>query len=596
MHQSKQDSERTIRQRAEEIAANLPQQADDLSSESMHALLHELQVHQLELEMQNEELRRTQIELEISRARYFDLYDLAPLGYVTVSESGLILEANLTLANLLGVTRSGMVKRPFSHFIFPTDQDIYYFYRQKVSDDRPTQACELRLKHADDTTFWAELTGVIAPTESGESVFRITISNITQRKQAAKALRESYEHLEATLAELHMAQAQLVQQERLAAVGQLAAGIAHDFNNILAVISIYTEMSLTMPDLPPKLQERLAIINSQTGLAAHLVQQILDFGRRAVLHTRPLDLARLLQELVNLWQRTLPESITIHYNHQNLECAITGDAARLQQMFTNLALNARDAMPDGGELRIHLERLLVNPFDTTALPSIIDSNWALITIDDTGTGIADEALAHIFEPFFTTKEPGKGSGLGLAQAYGVVKQHQGHMYVQTEVGQGTTFTIYLPLLSTPLLQTTAVSPPAIPKGHGELILVVEDNDSLREGLAATLAMLNYQPLTAANGREALAILEQSAAALLLCDLIMPEMGGQELLQTMRQRGLTTPVVILSGHLLDTEQLAVKNFGVAAWLAKPPGIQELATAVAQAIPVQPADEQPSPPGD
>lgn len=176
-----------------------------------------------------------------------------------------------------------------------------------------------------------------------------------------------------------------------------------------------------------------------------------------------------------------------------------------------------------------------------------------------------------------------------AQAYGVVKQHQGHMYVQTEVGQGTTFTIYLPLLSTPMLQTTAVSPPAIPKGHGELILVVEDNDSLREGLAATLAMLNYQPLTAANGREALAILEQSAAALLLCDLIMPEMGGQELLQTMRQRGLTTPVVILSGHLLDTEQLAVKNFGVAAWLAKPPGIQELATAVAQAIPVQPADE-------
>lgn len=588
MNQPEINSTQARRQRAEAIAAAQPQNADVLSPEARQELLHELQVHQIELEMQNEELRRTQIELETSRARYFDLYDLAPVGYMTLSESGLVLEANLTLANLLGATRSGMVKRPFSHFIFPLDQDIYYQYRQHLIDGHPTQALELRLNHADNTTFWAGLTGVIVPDERGEPIFRATISNITERKLAAKALRESHDHLEAALEELRMTQAQLVQQERLAAVGQLAAGIAHDFNNILAVISIYVEMSMAAPELSPRIHDRLEIINRQTGLAANLVQQILDFSRRAVLRTQSLDLALLLQDLVELWQHTLPESITIKYSGQAIQCTVNADSARLQQMFTNLALNARDAMPNGGELHLCLECLRLNASDTTPLPDMIDANWAQITVRDTGTGIADEALAHIFEPFFTTKEPGKGSGLGLAQAHGIVKQHRGQIHVQTEVGRGTTFTIYLPMVSAPVLKVTAVSQSDPAKGHGEKILVVEDNDSLREGLATVLSMLNYQPLTAANGREALAILEQSAVDLLLCDLIMPEMGGEELLQIMQQHGLAVPVVVLSGHPMEIKEKALQNFSVVSWVVKPPGLKDLAATIAQALQIQPID--------
>lgn len=588
MNQPEINSTQARRQRAEAIAAAQPQNADVLSPEARQELLHELQVHQIELEMQNEELRRTQIELETSRARYFDLYDLAPVGYMTLSESGLVLEANLTLANLLGATRSGMVKRPFSHFIFPLDQDIYYQYRRHLIDGHPTQALELRLNHADNTTFWAGLTGVIVPDERGEPIFRATISNITERKLAAKALRESHDHLEAALEELRMTQAQLVQQERLAAVGQLAAGIAHDFNNILAVISIYVEMSMAAPELSPRIHDRLEIINRQTGLAANLVQQILDFSRRAVLRTQSLDLALLLQDLVELWQHTLPESITIKYSGQAIQCTVTADSARLQQMFTNLALNARDAMPNGGELHLCLECLHLNASDTAPLPDMIDANWAQITVRDTGTGIADEALAHIFEPFFTTKEPGKGSGLGLAQAHGIVKQHRGQIHVQTEVGRGTTFTIYLPMVSAPVLKVTAVSQSDPAKGHGEKILVVEDNDSLREGLATVLSMLNYQPLTAANGREALAILEQSAVDLLLCDLIMPEMGGEELLQIMQQHGLAVPVVVLSGHPMEIKEKALQNFSVVSWVVKPPGLKDLAATIAQALQIQPID--------
>jgi len=200
----------------------------------------------------------------------------------------------------------------------------------------------------------------------------------------------------------------------------------------------------------------------------------------------------------------------------------------------------------------------------------------------------DEALAHIFEPFFTTKEPGKGSGLGLAQAHGIVKQHRGYIHVQTEVGRGTTFTIYLPMVSAPVLKVTAVSQSDPAKGHGEKILVVEDNDSLREGLATVLSMLNYQPLTAANGREALAILEQSAVDLLLCDLIMPEMGGEELLQIMQQHGLAVPVVVLSGHPMEIKEKALQNFSVVSWVVKPPGLKDLAATIAQALQIQPID--------
>ena len=397
-----------------------------------------------------------------------------------------------------------------------------------------------------------------------------------------------------------------MQQERLAAFGQLAAGIAHAFNNILAVIIIYGDMLLATPELPPKHHHRMEISNRQTALAAHLVQQILDFGRRAVLQTSELALALLLEGLVGLWRRTLPESINIRYSGQTAKCTIHADPSRLQQMFTNLALNARDAMPNGGDLHICLDCLQLDAFDPAPLSDMTDSNWAQITVRDTGTAIADEALAHVFEPFFTTKEPGKGSGLGLAQAYGVAKQHRGHINVQTEVGRGTTFTIYLPLLTAPTMIRTAVYQSNPPQGHGEVILVVEDNDSLREALANALTMLNYLPLTAANGREALEILAQPAAAvladdkaiqaaaragiaLLLCDLIMPEMGGKKLLQTMRQRGLTVPAVIISGHPLEDGQLTLQTISAVGWLNKPPGMHELATAVAQALHFRPIDE-------
>jgi len=592
MNETEMNSAEVVRQRAEEIVAQMPEDLADLSPEAGRRLLHELRVHQIELEMQNEELRRTQVELEAARARYFDLYDLAPVGYVTLSEQGMILEANLTLVDLVGVKRKQVVQRPLTRFIFPPDQDIFYHHHRQLFATGAPQICELRLLRATGDSFWAQLESAITPQNDGSApTCRIIISDIGTRKQAALTLVESHHRLEEAIDELREAQSQLVQQERLAAVGQLAAGIAHDFNNILAVITLYIDLSLNAPDLPPQHRKRLGIIGTEARRAADLVQQILDFGGRAVLQSYSFDLATLLQVQVELWRRTVPESIQIHFAAETADCLVKADPTRLQQLFTNLILNARDAMPDGGDLRLKVEQLHLGYRDTAPLPGMAAGDWARITISDNGAGISATTLPHIFEPFFTTKGTDQGSGLGLAQVYGIVTQHNGYIDVQSAEGRGTTFTIYLPALVTTPLVETAVSQPTAPQGQGETILVVEDNEAFRQALAITLVELNYQVVTAADGREALAILEQDgggetpgpAIALVLSDLVMPNMGGKALLQTVRQRGLTTPFLILSGHPMEAERRqSLQTLGYAGWLLKPVGTEELAAAVARAL--------------
>ncbi len=591
MSEIEMNSAEDVRRRAEEIAAQMPEDLADFSPEAGRRLLHELRVHQIELEMQNEELRRTQLELEAARARYFDLYDLAPVGYVTLSDKGIIVETNLTLVDLLGVKRNQVVKRPLTRFIFPPDQDIFYHHHRQLFATGAPQICELRLLRATGDSFWAQFESTIEPQNDGIApTCRIIISDIVTRKQAAMRLVESHHRLEKAIDELREAQSQLVQQERLAAIGQLAAGIAHDFNNILAVITIYIDMSLNAPDLSPQHRKRLGIIGHQAGRAADLVQQVLDFGGRAVLQTYSFNLVTLLQEQVELWQRTIPESIQIHFVAETADCLVKADPTRLQQLFTNLVLNARDAMPDGGDLHLSVEQLHLGHRDTAPLPGMAAGDWARITISDSGTGIPATTLPHVFEPFFTTKGPGQGSGLGLAQVYGIVKQHNGYIDVQTADGRGTTFTIYLPMLIATTLAETAVAQPTVPQGQGETILIVEDNEALREALAIILVELNYQVVTAADGREALAILEQDgegelsgpAIALVLSDLVMPNMGGKALLQAMRQRGYTMPFLILSGQPIEAERQPLQTLGYAGWLIKPIGTGELATAVARHV--------------
>ncbi|NOZ73746.1 MAG: PAS domain S-box protein, partial [Chloroflexi bacterium] len=283
--------------------------------------------------------------------------------------------------------------------------------------------------------------------------------------------------------EQRLAQKQLYQQERLAAVGQLASGIAHDFNNIMAVIVLYAQLVARRKNIPETEQEWIKIINQQAWHATRLIQQILDFSRQAVLSTQPLNLLPLLKEQVKLLQRTLPSSIEIEFGYDTeAEYWLEADPTRMQQMLTNLAINARDAMPEGGILCINLERIIYDPETSPSVAGLEPGVWIKLMVSDTGTGISPEVLKHLFEPFYTTKAPGEGTGLGLAQVYGIVSQHGGLIDVKSEEGKGTSFIIYLPAL-----QTHAESQPSLEKspeirGHGEKILLVEDGAAIRTAM------------------------------------------------------------------------------------------------------------------
>jgi PAS domain S-box-containing protein len=386
--------------------------------------------------------------------------------------------------------------------------------------------------------------------------------------------------------EQRLVQRQLHEQERLAAIGQLAAGIAHDFNNLLAVITLYTELIAHSEQMDERNQKRLSTIMQQADQAAYMVKQILDFSRRSTLERRPLDLVPLLNRQVELLQRTLPEHIEFAWQCSVEEILVLADATRLQQVMMNLAVNARDALPHGGRLMVKLSRMILHHRQDPPAAGMSPGRWACLSVIDNGEGIPAEHLNRIFEPFFTTKTPGKGTGLGLAQVYGIVGQHGGHITVASQVGEGTTFTIYLPELTLTAEQTLADEPDAHrPTGHGEWVLVVEDNETLRASLVEYLRLWQYQVAEVTNGEQALAYLAErrSEVALILSDVVMPRMGGVELFQALNQQGNQIPVILMSGHSLEEAQVAaLQSQGLAGWLAKPLDMDRLAQMVATAV--------------
>lgn len=371
-------------------------------------------------------------------------------------------------------------------------------------------------------------------------------------------------------------------QDRLATVGQLAAGIAHDFNNILAGIVLYSQMSLRAPNLPAHLQERLAIIASQAHRAAELINQILDFSRSTVLDRLPLDVIPLLKEQVKLWERTLPESIRVDFTYGVDDYVIDADPTRMQQVLMNLVVNARDAMPDGGTLSIEVTRLRVTNPKYAPMPDMAVGDWVLISLSDTGSGIPDEALPFIYDPFFTTKPVGEGTGLGLSQVYGIVSSHDGVIDVRTEMKVGTTFFLYFPALAQPEAPATDMLDD-LRLGHGETILVVEDNAAARAAIVASLELLNYRVLEAENGKVALNVFAEhrDEIALVLSDLVMAEMGGKALAQALHQLAPALRVVVMTGYPLKDEREALHATGVVASIQKPPGLRELAETLAKA---------------
>jgi signal transduction histidine kinase/ActR/RegA family two-component response regulator len=374
-------------------------------------------------------------------------------------------------------------------------------------------------------------------------------------------------------------------QERLAAVGQLAAGIAHDFNNILTVIIGLADLLHRDPQVPDRTRSSLGVIFEQGRRAAGLIRQILDFSRQSLSQKKSLDLVPLVKETTKFMRTVIPEDIQLELQMGPGEYVIHADPTQIQQVLTNLVVNARDAMSEqGGRLTVELSRRRFDAEDRRPFPDMPPSEWIVVKIADTGTGIAAEALPHIFEPFFTTKEVGQGTGLGLAQVYGIVKQHEGFIDLETEVGKGTSFILYLPPVRAEETQSVEDVPIEGPQGRGELILLVEDEEQVLQVAREVLETLGYRVLTAQNGREALRVYNErkDEVDLIITDMTMPEMGGLQLVQALQMRGSQVRVVVLSGYPFVEGWQTVWGDNVVAWVSKPLRVNEIAEVVKRAL--------------
>lgn len=386
------------------------------------------------------------------------------------------------------------------------------------------------------------------------------------------------------VSEARRMQTRAQQQDRLAAVGQLAAGIAHDFNNIMNAIILFSEMMLSETQLSDRGRERVRTIIQQAQRATTLTRQILDFGRQTIMELRPINLVPFIKEFRRLMERTLPESIRIHVTIDEEELVLRADPARMQQVFMNLVLNARDAMPDGGELRIHLDRWKLAPGRVPPFQGMPSREWVRAQVSDNGSGIHPDEIVHIFEPFYTTKPPGQGTGLGLAQVYGIVKQHSGYIDVQSQLGSGTTFLLYLPALEVQAAEEEQVDYQLPNRGHEETILVVEDEPATRLAVGEILTALNYRVISATNGHEAMDVILRADPAidLVLSDMVMPGMGGVDLFQALEGKDTAIRMVLMTGYPLGSDTRMLLDRERITWVQKPLNSKKLAEIVSKAL--------------
>lgn len=533
--------------------------------------------------------RRAEEAIRESERKLRSVIEQSGDGIMLADEQGAILEWNGAMEQITGLKQAEVLGRPWWEIRFQLVPDgqrnpaVYEQIKAHALEYLETgqapwlgQLREDRFRRSDGAHRIVQSAMFPIRTDKG-FMFGSVTRDLTERRQLEEQVRR---------------------QERLAAVGEWASGIAHDFNNVLTSIILYVQMLLRQPHLSPDLVEGLEnIINDARG-AVRLVQRILDFSHQSLMEARQVDLISFIQEDVGvLLRRALPETIRliIEVEAEGVpsgdECVVNADPARIRQVLMNLASNAQDAMPEGGELRIGVSRVEVKPEEEPPVAEMPPGEWVCLSVSDTGTGIPLEVMGRLFEPFFTTK-PAR-HGMGLAQVYGIVKQHGGYIGVDTGVGQGTTFRIYLPVrrveeadkqhpIEEVLVEEEAL---ALLRGEGEIILLAEDEDRVRELGREVLESLGYRVLTAANGREALEVYRSAERVdLVVADMVMPEMGGKELMEELRKLDPHLKGLIITGYALKEDLQQLKEEGILEVVYKPFDIDTLAQVVRRALDV------------
>jgi signal transduction histidine kinase len=402
--------------------------------------------------------------------------------------------------------------------------------------------------------------------------------------QLEQRVIERTQELQAEVAERKRVEGQLLQAQKMEAVGQLAGGIAHDFNNILAATILQLDLVLDEPGLSPQLQADLREVEKGAQRAAELTRQLLLFSRRQIMQIKPLDLNEVLADLLKMLRRLLGEHIDITLHGEPGPLWIDADAGMMQQVVMNLCVNARDAMPQGGRLTLGTRALEVRPSDVLANTEARPGRFVCLSVADSGCGMDPQTLPHIFEPFFTTKEIGRGTGMGLATVYGIVKQHQGWVEVESAVNVGTAFRVYLPARPAAASGASAPAHPPLPRGS-ETILVVEDDEPLRKLSVMTLQRLGYRVFEASTGAAALRQWNdyEGAIALLLTDMVMPEgINGLDLAQRLRILKPDLKVIVSTGYSQEMARLSASKERDLTFLGKPYEMRLLAITVRECL--------------
>ena len=514
------------------------------------------------------ERKRAEEALRESEVRYRGLVNNATYGIYWVTLDGFFLDANPALVQMLGyesIDALLLLRDTAQLFCDPSEREtIRNGFRE---NDR-----------SDATAAWKRRDGKI-----------INVRLIARRSRDLRRKADCIEVIVEDVTERLALQKQLLQAQKFEAIGQLAGGIAHDFNNMIGAILGWAELGLDETEPEARLHRHFDKVRQQAIRAAALTKQLLAFARRQILEPRNLDLNQSITETLSLLEKVIGSNIEIKLNLVAELALVRADPTQVEQVLMNLCINARDAMNEGGRLIIETSAATFDERYCIAQPLARPGDYAMLAVTDTGTGMDAATLDRIFEPFFTTKDMGKGTGLGLATVYGIVRQHGGFLHVYSELNVGTTFRVYLPVAPSSVKAAPVVEETGPVRGGSETILVAEDHEGLRELARETLSNLGYDVVLACDGEQAVREFHQQGDRidLLLLDVVMPKMNGPEAYARMSVERPDVPVIFATGYSADIALLhKVQEQGLTV-MQKPYVPRDLARRVRETLDRHPA---------
>ena len=521
------------------------------------------------------EHRQAQMDLQVSRDRYVDLYDFAPVGYLTVSMEGSIAQLNLTGADMLGDERERLLDASFIRFVTLEDAEHWNRHFQHVLHGGEKQRLELALRRIDGTRFDAHLDCMRVAADNAAPMVRIAMTDISERKE--------------TEADMHRFEAQLHHIQKMESVGTLAGGIAHDFNNILGAILGNVALAQDLLGQGHAAAAHLNEIQKASVRARNLVRQILTFSRREPQELQTQLVRPIVEETHKLMRATLPTRAELDVVLTDTPLHVHADATQIQQVLMNLCTNAWHALLDGpGCIRIGLDDVILDGANALHPGGLPAGTYAHLWVSDTGIGMDAATRERIFEPFFTTKPVGQGTGLGLSVVHGILAAHHGAIEVDSAPGQGSTFHLYLPAV--PVDAAAAVVRPPAPepvRGHGEHVLYVDDDETMVVMVEHILGRSGYRVSSFHDAHEAIEAVRENPGQFdfVVTDFNMPECSGLDVAQELHDIRPELPVVISSGYITEELRAQARDAGVRGMLEKQNTFEDLGNMVGRILSAQ-----------